>query len=179
MKTKFFENSHFFGTLPTLKFWLFFNNFSKIAWAKNFEISFFWSVFDTEKHGQIFFPKFELFGFLRNKVWYQPFTLSTGKILPRLCYLIDFKTLYFKTRKILLLHIKIDNPFTDSWCHTEIFVDFTPLGVLSNDCGSYSVSETKVFSPTKDHTNTSATGCVDSIRFVWLWVTISYFLMCC
>ena len=44
----------------------FFYDFSKIAWAKNFEISFYGSVFDTEKHGQNIFPKFELFGFLRN-----------------------------------------------------------------------------------------------------------------
>ena len=56
----------FSGTLPTLKFWVFFNNFCKIAWAKNFEISFYGSVFDTEKHGHKIFPKFELFGFLRN-----------------------------------------------------------------------------------------------------------------
>ena len=142
--------------------------FPKLRGRKISKFRFFWSVFDTEKHGQIFFPKFELFGFLRNKVWYQPFTLSTGKILPRLCYLIDFKTLYFKTRKILLLHIKIDNPFTDSWCHTEIFVDFTPLGVLSNDCGSYSVSETKVFFPyQRSHQHFSDRLCwFNSLRMV-------------
>lgn len=75
-------------------------------------------------------------------------------------------------------HIKIDHRFTDSGCRTELLVDFTLLDVLSNDCGSYSVPETEVFSPTKDHTNTPATGYVDSFRFVWLWVTISYFLMC-
>ena len=43
-----------------------FRGFPKIAWAKNFEISFCGSVFDTEKHGHKIFQKFELFGFLRN-----------------------------------------------------------------------------------------------------------------
>ena len=54
--------------LPTLKFWIFLTIFFKIAWAKNFEILFYGSVFETEKHGHKISQKFELFGFLRNKV---------------------------------------------------------------------------------------------------------------
>ena len=63
---KFFKNSQNFGYFAHSEVLDFFNNFFKIAWAKNFEILFYGSVFDTEKHGYKIFPKFELFGFLRN-----------------------------------------------------------------------------------------------------------------
>ena len=66
MKKNFFENSHFFGYFAHSEVLGFLNNFSKIAWAKNFEVSLNGSVFDTEKHGHKIFPKSELFGFLRN-----------------------------------------------------------------------------------------------------------------
>ena len=41
-------------------------NQRKIAWTKKIKISFFGSVFDTEKYCQKIFPTFELFGFFRN-----------------------------------------------------------------------------------------------------------------
>ena len=67
MKIKVFQNFWIFQVnSPLLNFQFFFYNFSKIAWAKNFEILFYGSVFDTEKHGHKIFQKFEFFGFLRN-----------------------------------------------------------------------------------------------------------------
>ena len=40
--------------------------FRKLRGQKKIKISFFLSVFDTEKYGHKIFPKFELFGFFRN-----------------------------------------------------------------------------------------------------------------
>lgn len=70
--------------------------------------------------------------------------------------------------------IKIDHRRSGSGCQTKLYIDFKELKASNNNCGSYSASETVVFA-SKDYNGKSATGRVDSFRFVWLWITDSKF----
>ena len=70
--------------------------------------------------------------------------------------------------------IKIDHRRSGSRCQTKLYIDFKELKATTNNCGSYSASETVVFA-SKDYNGKSATGRVDSFRFVWLWITDSKF----
>ena len=63
--------------------------------------------------------------------------------------------------------IKIDHRRFGSGCQTKLYVDFQELEDRKHNCGSYSASETIVYA-SRDHTENSATGYVDSFRFVWL-----------